>query len=456
MKADILKKSILQWAIEGKLVPQLESEPGVEQIGEAPENVPFAIPEKWKWVAIGSVCAYIQRGKSPKYSEIQQIPVVAQKCNQWDGFHIEKAKFIAPETAASYKTDRWLQDKDVLWNSTGLGTLGRVTLYKKQLNPYGCAVADSHVTVMRCSSSLLPEYLYYYICSPSVQSVVEEISDGSTKQKELATKTIREFQFPLPPIDEQRRIIAKLNELLPLVETYGKEQEALEKVEKEFPDKLRASLLQEAIRGKLVPQLESEPEVTQIGEAPEDVPFAIPEKWRWVRVSDVAHTNPKVTAQTSSTEVSFIPMAALSAGYISQIALDAKRSWGTVKNGYTKFIEGDVLLAKITPCFQNRKSAIAKKLSNGIGCGSSEFHVLRVNENIVTQEYLLMFLKSQWFITYGVENFKGTAGQQRLGTSDLKNCLFPLPPMSEQHRIVAKLNELLDSVKHLEYNVSKT
>ena len=456
MKADTLKKSILQWAIEGKLVPQLESEPGVEQIGEAPENVPFAIPEKWKWVAIGSVCAYIQRGKSPKYSEIQQIPVVAQKCNQWDGFHIEKAKFIAPETAASYKTDRWLQDKDVLWNSTGLGTLGRVALYKKQLNPYGCAVADSHVTVMRCSSSLLPEYLYYYICSPSVQSVVEEISDGSTKQKELATKTIREFQFPLPPIDEQRRIIAKLNELLPLVETYGKEQEALEKVEKEFPDKLRASLLQEAIRGKLVPQLESEPEVTQIGEAPEDVPFAIPEKWRWVRVSDVAHTNPKVTAQTSSTEVSFIPMAALSAGYISQIALDAKRSWGTVKNGYTKFVEGDVLLAKITPCFQNRKSAIAKKLSNGIGCGSSEFHVLRVNENIVTQEYLLMFLKSQWFITYGVENFKGTAGQQRLGTSDLKNCLFPLPPMSEQHRIVAKLNELLDSVKHLEYNVSKT
>lgn len=211
---DKLRASLLQEAIQGKLVLQLESEPAVEQIGKAPEDVPFSIPEKWKWVAIGSVCAYIQRGKSPKYSEIQQIPVVAQKCNQWDGFHIEKAKFIAPETADSYKTDRWLQDKDVLWNSTGLGTLGRVALYKKQLNPYGCAVADSHVTVMRCSSSLLPEYLYYYICSPSVQSVVEEISDGSTKQKELATKTIREFQFPLPPIDEQRRIIAKLTELL--------------------------------------------------------------------------------------------------------------------------------------------------------------------------------------------------------------------------------------------------
>ena len=210
----LLRLSLLKEAIQGKLVPQLENEPAVEQMGEVPENVPFAIPEKWKWVAIGSVCVYIQRGKSPKYSEIQQIPVVAQKCNQWDGFHIEKAKFIDPETASSYKIERWLQDKDVLWNSTGLGTLGRVALYKKQLNPYGCAVADSHVTVMRCSASILPEYLYYYLCSPSVQSVVEEISDGSTKQKELATKTIREFQFPMPPIEEQHRIVAKLNELL--------------------------------------------------------------------------------------------------------------------------------------------------------------------------------------------------------------------------------------------------
>ena len=211
-------------------------------------------------------------------------------------------------------------------------------------------------------------------------------------------------------------------------------------------DALRQKILEKAIRGELVPQLESEPEVSQIGEVSEDVPFAIPKKWKWVRVSDVSHINPKVTAQTSNTEVSFIPMAALSAGYVNQIALDTTRLWGAVKNGYTKFADGDILLAKITPCFQNRKSAIARKLSNGIGCGSSEFHILRVSENIVTQEYLLMFLKSQWFITYGVENFKGTAGQQRLGTSELKNCLFSLPPLSEQHRIVAKVNQLFNLI----------
>ncbi len=195
-----------------------------------------------------------------------------------------------------------------------------------------------------------------------------------------------------------------------------------------------------------VPQLESEPEVLQIGEAPDDAPFSIPEKWKWVRMFGVAKANPKVTATDLNMEVSFIPMAAVSAGYINQISLREKKSWNAVKNGYTKFANGDILIAKITPCFQNLKSAIAQYLTNGVGCGSSEFHVLRPNENIVDPKYLLMFLKSPWFVAYGIENFKGTAGQQRLGTLDLKNCLFPLPPLSEQCRISAKINQLFAQI----------
>lgn len=209
-----LRASILQEAIQGKLVPQLDEEPDVKQIGLPPEDVPFAIPEKWKWVTIGSVCDYIQRGKSPRYSDIQEIPVVAQKCNQWDGFHIEKAKFIDPETVDSYKKERWLQEGDVLWNSTGLGTLGRVALYEEHLNPYGRAVADSHVTVLRSSNLINSKYLYFYICSSTIQSIVEEISSGSTKQKELATTTIKELFIPLPPILEQHRIVDRIVQLL--------------------------------------------------------------------------------------------------------------------------------------------------------------------------------------------------------------------------------------------------
>ena len=143
-------------------------------------------------------------------------------------------------------------------------------------------------------------------------------------------------------------------------------------------------------------------------------------------------------------------MASVSAGYSNFISLKESKAWKDVKNGYTKFINKDILIAKITPCFQNRKSAIANNLINGIGCGSSEFHVLRTNENIVDREYLLLFFKSPWFITYGVENFKGTAGQQRLGTSELKNCRLPLPSLSEQRRIVAKTEKLLEQINRAE------
>ena len=440
-------------------VPQLESEPEVKQIGEAPEDVPFAIPEKWKWISASYVQTLV-RGITFPASAKTKMQTHNSICCLTTGSVQEKYASKADafvDQSFMKNTRQILQVGDVVISSANSKELvGKSILWEDKSGIQKTFGGFLTVARVKDSQSVIPEYLFLVYRYMFKTGYFANLSTQTTNIANLSNKLLDALAFPIPPLGEQQRLVAKLNKLLPLVETYGKEQEALEKLEKEFPDKLRASLLQEAIQGKLVPQLESEPEVTQIGEAPEDVPFAIPEKWRWVRVSDVAHTNPKVTAQTSSTEVSFIPMAALSAGYISQIALDAKRSWGTVKNGYTKFIEGDVLLAKITPCFQNRKSAIAKKLSNGIGCGSSEFHVLRVNENIVTQEYLLMFLKSQWFITYGVENFKGTAGQQRLGTSDLKNCLFPLPPMSEQHRIVAKLNELLDSVKHLEYNVSKT
>lgn len=210
-----LKNKILQLAFHGKLVPQLESEPVVEQMGDAPKDVPFFIPEKWKWVRLSEVCTYIQRGKSPKYSHVKKIPVIAQKCNQWDGFHIEKAQFIEPETLPSYKQERKLQDGDVLWNSTGLGTLGRLAVYYHSLNPYGIAVADSHVTVCRVNKRFLDsKFLYWYLRNPSVQNEIEDIADGTTKQKELATKTIRNYLIPLPPVEEQHRIVKKIDILL--------------------------------------------------------------------------------------------------------------------------------------------------------------------------------------------------------------------------------------------------
>ena len=213
-----LKKAVLQYAVQGKLVEQNP----LDQVVDIPAfngEEPFDIPETWRWVRLNDLCSYIQRGKSPKYSRINKIPVIAQKCNQWSGFSIEKAQFIDPETLPSYKKERLLQNDDLMWNSTGLGTLGRMAIYKTALNPYGIAVADSHVTVIRANPELaLPQYLYYYFSNPTVQEVIEDQSDGSTKQKELSTTTVRNYPTPLPPLDEQQRIVAQVEKLLATIE----------------------------------------------------------------------------------------------------------------------------------------------------------------------------------------------------------------------------------------------
>ena len=248
------KKSILQEAIQGKLVPQLTEEGTAQDLLEQikieklnlvkvgklkksalatsvifrgddnkyweksedgavciDEEIPFEIPSNWAWVRLDDICSFIHRGKSPKYSPIKKYPVVAQKCNQWDGFSIEKAKFIEPQSISSYNEEYFLQDRDLMWNSTGLGTLGRMAIYYMILNPYELAVADSHVTVIRpYKTHIVSEYLYYYFASNAVQSVIEDKSDGSTKQKELATKTVKAYLVPIPPFAEQQRIVQKI------------------------------------------------------------------------------------------------------------------------------------------------------------------------------------------------------------------------------------------------------
>ena len=251
---ECLKKSVLQEAIQGKLVPQIAEEGTAQELLEqikaekqklvkegklkksalndsviyrgddnkyweksedgavcVDEEIPFEIPSNWAWVRLDDICSFIHRGKSPKYSPIKKYPVVAQKCNQWDGFSIEKAKFIDPQSISLYNDECFLQDRDLMWNSTGLGTLGRMAIYYTILNPYELAVADSHVTVIRpYKTHIVSEYLYYYFASNTVQSVIEDKSDGSTKQKELATKTVKAYLVPIPPFAEQQRIVQKI------------------------------------------------------------------------------------------------------------------------------------------------------------------------------------------------------------------------------------------------------
>ena len=253
-------------------------------------------------------------------------------------------------------------------------------------------------------------------------------------------------------------------------------------------DQLRKSILQQAIQGKLVPQdpndepasvllerireekarlveekkikKEKNPSVIFRGEdnsyyekftlsgevkcIEEEIPFEIPNGWEWARISNIFQINPKNICN-DELEVAFIPMEKLSAGYGSNYSYE-KVKWSKIKKGFTHFANGDIAFAKITPCFQNRKSAVFDKLPNGIGAGTTELKILRTFAETINRFYLLYFLKSPYFIEGAI--FKGTANQQRIISGYFENKLFPLPPLKEQQRIVEKIEELIPHIEH--------
>lgn len=232
--------------------------------------------------------------------------------------------------------------------------------------------------------------------------------------------------------------------------------------------RLRRFILDLAVRGKLVPQdLHDEPasellkriaadkaRLVKAGKiktpkplpAHADPPFPIPLNWRWAQIAEIGVLSPRNEA-LDTIEASFVPMPLIAAEY--GVANDHEvRPWGEIKKGYTHFAEGDVGLAKITPCFENGKSTVFRNLAGGIGSGTTELHIVR--PLFVDQDYILLFLKSPHFIKTGIPRMTGTAGQKRVPTEYFAHSPFPLPPLAEQHRIVAKVDELMALCDRLE------
>lgn len=213
-------------------------------------------------------------------------------------------------------------------------------------------------------------------------------------------------------------------------------------------DLMRSLLIDRALRGELFSNSNSIAAEEKTLNEVKETPFTIPNNWQWKRVADCVQFNPKVI-QDDAAEVSFIPMADVEPGFVDHCSTRQIKLWAKVKKGFSRFQEGDLLVAKITPCFQNRKSCVANNLISGTGAGSTEFHVMRCVSD-VDAKFLLYFFKSEYFIRYGVNHFNGTVGQQRVGAQDIKDCLIPVPPFDEQTRIVEKLEEAFAEIARAE------
>ena len=354
-----------------------------------------------------------------------------------------------------------MRDTDIVLNSTGNGTLGRVGIYQDSDNPKMLPIVpDSHVTVIRVSKALCVKYVFYGL--KYYQPYMEKLGSGSTNQTELSANTVKTLLFPLPPLSEQKRIVAKIEELLPLIDRYEKAWSRLEDFNKRFPGDMQKSILQMAIQGKLVEQrpeegtgeelyqqiqkekqalikagkIKKEKSLPEIKE--DEIPFEIPESWMWVRlcnvvdVRDGTHDTPKYVSEG----VPLVTSRNLVNGAINfDTAKLISYEDSAAINVRSGVDDGDILFAMIGTI---GNPVLVKK--------DREFSIKnmalfkQINRKLFSMDYLMLFL------TKVQEDMKKTVNasvQSFVSLSFLRNYLIPLPPITEQKRIVARLDELL-------------
>ena len=430
------------------------------------EEIPFEIPKGWEWERFGNIMIN---------KDSERVPLSVAQRQQ-----LKKIYDYYGASGVIDKVDKYLFDKDLLLiGEDGANLINRSTPIA--FIAKGKYWVNNHAHVLDVCSGMALSYVALFI---NAISLVDYVT--GTAQPKMNQEKMNSILLAIPPVKEQHRILEKMSMVDAFVDKYASLQTKLDSLDNSVYELLRKSILQEAIQGKLVPQIASEGTAQELLEQlkaekqklvkegklkrsalnntvifrgddnkyyekigkkcvdiTEEIPFPIPAKWQWVRIRDVFQLNPKNEAD-DETLAAFIPMEKISAGYKSDFTFDLVK-WGNIKKGFTHFANGDVAFAKITPCFQNRKSAIFHDLPNGIGAGTTELKVLRPYGNTIDRWYLLYFLESPYFIDEAT--FKGTANQQRIAVGYLENKPFPLPPRKEQQRIVEKIEQLMQLLK---------
>lgn len=486
MNAQQLKNAILQEAIEGRLVPQdPNDEPAsilLERIRAEKERLvregklkkkdleikpisedekPFEIPESWEWVRLFDIYNFIDyRGSTPNKLNCG-IPLVTAK-NVKRGYNDYSIKdYISKEEFEQRKSRGISKKGDILFTTEA--PLGNVSL--ADLDTF--SAGQRLITLQAYSGDDVNNKLMmlFMLSNSFMQSLLEK-KTGTTVAGIKASK-LKDVLIPLPPLAEQHLIVAKIEELLPKVEEYGKAQDALNKLNAELPERLKKSILQEAIEGRLVPQdPNDEPasvllakirkekeqlvkagklkkkdlEETPITE--DEIPFEIPESWEWMRLGEIstyANTKKKINAAQADSNLWGLDLEDIEKGG----RLLCLKSVGERKaiGDKTCFSEGDILYSKLRPYLL--KILIAPR--DGIctpeiipftcyGCICKEFIV-----SLLKSAYVDDYINS---VTFGVK-------MPRVSTETMVSLVIPLPPLAEQKRIVAKLEQVLGEIDKL-------
>ena len=485
MLADKLRKSVLQSAIQGKLTEQLATDDKVEDLLQAikeekellikekkikkqkplpeitEEEIPFAIPENWKWVRLGDISYKIVDGDhNPPTGEKEKTPyIMASSTNIGNErlINLEKVRYLSEENFIKCNKRTLVKKDDILFSS--VGSIGSVIVYNEDYK----LTFQRSVTVI--GTRINSYYLRIVLLSPYCQFIFKTQSSG-TAQKGFYIRQVNNLLIPLPPLAEQKRIVEKLDNVLANIEKLKSSEEKLSILQKNFPDKLKKSILQSAIQGKLTEQLATDDKVEDLLQAikeekeflikekkikkqkplpeitEEEIPFAIPENWKWVRLGEIGITQTGNTPSRLHSEYigNDIP-------FITPKDISDK---GIIYNN-----QGLSELGKTVARICNKDTILQVCIGGSIGKTNIVNREVAFNQQINSiypifciSRYVFMVMQSAYFMIK-MRNKAGGTATPIINRGIWDTILIPLPPLAEQKRIVEKLDKLLADIEEL-------
>ena len=504
MTAKDLKNALLQEAVQGKLVPQIASEGNARDLLEeirkekyhtdlqiptefadnknskssdlrsksqirvtkkekplpeiAEDEIPFDIPENWCWCRLGDLCELITKGASPSWQGINYVDdgilfITSENVGD-EELLLSKKKFLESRFN-EIQSRSILKQGDILTNIVG-ASIGRSSIFD-------LAIDNANINQAVCLVRLINlDFANFIVKVLNSRFLIEQMMNNTvdTARANISLTTVANFLIPLPPIEEQRRIVATLEQFMPLIEEYGKKEAELTALNADIAKTLKNAILQEAVQGKLVPQIASEgnakdlleeikkekaklikegklkkekplPEITE-----DEIPFDIPENWCWCRLGEIVDFGKCENAEPNeiSTDDWILDLEDIEKDTGKILAFKSKKD---VDSKSTKHIfkKDFVLYSKLRPYLN--KCVIAPK----DGFCTSEILPLNFGK-FVYNKYAQLSLMSPFFVDY-TNSLSYGVKMPRLGTEDGKKALFPLPPLAEQKRIVDALEKML-------------
>ena len=520
MTAKDLKNALLQEAVQGKLVPQIASEGNARDLleeirkeklshgldfanaksgkrkskketalaGSNPcdikeEEIPFDIPESWCWCRLGELAEIITKGSSPSWQGINYVDkgilfVTSENVGD-EELLLSKRKFLE-QKFNEIQPRSILQKGDILTNIVG-ASIGRTAIFDLDIKN---ANINQAVALIRLKNKQLNSYIVKVLNS---KTIIDQMTDNTvnTARANISLTTVENFKIPLPPLAEQKRIVAAIEKFMPLIEEYGKKETQLKSINEKIGKLTKKAILQEAVQGKLVPQIASEgnakdlleeirkerlshgfansygicgekgkkskssdlrsksqirvtkkelPEITE-----DEIPFEIPENWCWCRLGEIVYNNGQ---KIPDKEFSYIDI-----GSIDNLhqKLNDKENFVSPEQAPSRarkiVKKGDIIYATVRPYLHNM--CIIDKDFEKEPIASTGFAVLACYPQINNQ-YLFYYLLSPSFDNYAndTENSKGVA-YPAINDDKLYKGVVPLPPLAEQKRIVAAIEKML-------------